>query len=99
MNMAMISPTEALILSLLAARRDGAFGSELVQVSAGKLKRGSVYALLGKLQKAGLLISSEEPPTDTYALPRTRYKITGAGVKARAEFGQWTGLLPMGAAC
>jgi DNA-binding PadR family transcriptional regulator len=93
----MISPTEALILSLLVARPGGAFGSELVQVSDGKLKRGSVYALLGRLEKSGLVTSIEEAATDAYALPRTRYKISAAGFKARSEFGQWTGLVPMGA--
>jgi DNA-binding PadR family transcriptional regulator len=95
----MISPTEAVVLSLLVARPVGAFGSELVQVSDGRLKRGSVYALLGKLEKGGLVTSTEEAPTDAYALPRTRYRITGAGHRAYSEFGQWTGFVPKGVVC
>jgi DNA-binding PadR family transcriptional regulator len=95
----MISPTEALILSLLVTRPGGAFGSELVQVSDGKLKRGSVSALMGRLEKSGLVTSVEEAATDVYALPRTRYKISAAGYKARVEFGRWTGFLPSGVTC
>ncbi len=94
----MISPTEALILSLLRERNDGAYGSQLVHDSDSKLKRGSVYTLLNRLEQSGFVKSIDEPAQDDYALPRTRYKITGAGVKARAEFGAWTGLVPRGAA-
>lgn len=93
----MISPTEALILSLLVARPKGAYGSELVHVSDGRLKRGSVYTMLGRLETAGLVKSVEEPATEDYALPRTIYRITGDGVRARQQFGAWTGLFPVGA--
>jgi DNA-binding PadR family transcriptional regulator len=94
----MITATEALILSLLRDRSEGAYGSQLVYDSDGKLKRGSVYTLLNRLEQAGFVKSKEEPAQDDYALPRTRYKITGAGIRARAEFGAWTGLVPKGAA-
>ena len=95
----MISTTEALILSLLLTRRTGAYGSELVHASDCKLKRGSIYTLLGRLEQAGLVSSKEEAATEEYALPRTCYRITGEGVRARREFGEWTGLLlPTGAA-
>jgi DNA-binding PadR family transcriptional regulator len=87
-----ISTTEALILGLLAQKARGAYGSELVHTSEGKLKRGSVYSLLGRLEKAGLVRSVEEPATEAYALPRTLYRITGNGVKARAEFADFVGL-------
>lgn len=93
----MISPTEALVLSLLVARPRGAFASELLQQSDGRLKRGSVYTLLTRLEASGLVTATEQPPQDTYALPRTSYRITGAGVKARNEFGEFTGLLNLGA--
>ena len=88
----MISTTEALILGLLITKARGAYGSELVHMSDGKLKRGSVYSLLGRLEKAGLVKSEEEPASAAYALPRTIYRITGDGVKARAEFASFVGL-------
>ncbi|MDP2034177.1 MAG: PadR family transcriptional regulator [Polaromonas sp.] len=95
------SPTETLVLSLLADSPQGAFGSELMHKSEGRLKRGSVYALLAKLEKAGFVKGTEIPPTDALLLPRTKYKITAAGTLARQEFAQWTGLaLPaVGMAC
>lgn len=89
----MITTTEAMILSLLRERRDGAYGSQLVHDSDGKLKRGSVYTLLNRLEQSGFVKSIEDAAQDDYALPRTRYKITGAGVRARNEFGVWTGML------
>ena len=92
----MISATEALILSLLIGKTHGAFGSELLHASEGKLKRGSIYTTLGRMEQAGLVKSKECAPTEAYALPRTSYKITGDGAKARREFGTWTGLIPQG---
>jgi DNA-binding PadR family transcriptional regulator len=75
----MISTHEALILSLLSGKTKGTYGSELIHESGGKLKRGSVYALLYRLEEAGLVKATEEPPTSEYSLARTRYRITGAG--------------------
>lgn len=88
----MVSPTEALILGLLVQKSRGAYGSELVHASEGKLKRGSVYSLLGRLEVSGLVTSIEEKATDALALPRTKYKISASGVKARAEFAAFVGL-------
>lgn len=89
----MISDTQAKILSLLVTRAaQGAYGSELVHLSGGTLKRGTVYTLLGRLEDAGLVTLEEEEPTETLALPRTRYRITGAGYRALEEFARWLAL-------
>lgn len=93
----MISPTEAKVLSLLVGRKQ-AYASELVHASDGSLKRGSVYTILSRLEEAGLVKSIEEAATEKFALPRTAYSITGHGVRARQEFGLWTGLLSGGSA-
>ncbi len=88
----MISTTEALILGLLAQKSVGAYGSELIHLSGGKLKRGSVYSLLSRLEKSNFVETFEESATDQYALPRTRYKITAQGSRARLEFANWVGM-------
>lgn len=88
----MITSSEALVLSLLSQQSGGAFGSQLVHLSEGKVKRGSVYAVLGRLDSAGYVRAVEEAPTEEYALPRTRYQITALGARARSEFAQWHGL-------
>jgi DNA-binding PadR family transcriptional regulator len=92
----MITATEALILSLLANKSVGAYGSELLHLSEGKLKRGSVYTLLSRLEDAGFVKGAEEAPTVEFASARTRYRITAAGHRARQDFGRWTGLIPAG---
>lgn len=88
----MISPTETLILSLLMQHHRGAYASELLHSSDGRLKRGSVYTTLNRMEDAGLVSSKEEEPTEAYALPRTRYTVTGSGIRAREEFASFTGL-------
>jgi len=90
----MISPTEAKILSLLLGRPRGSYGSELVHASNGTLKRGTVYTTLSRLEEAGFVKSVEEAPTEEYALPRTVYRITGEGVRARNELAEFIGFLP-----
>lgn len=87
----MISPTEAKILSLLISKPKGSYGSELMHASNGTLKRGTVYTTLSRLEEAGLVKSVEESPTEEYALPRTVYKITGEGVRARNELAEFIG--------
>lgn len=94
----MISPTETLILSLLAKCPSGAFASELMEQSEGKLKRGSVYTTLSRMEQSGLITSKGENHIAEEALPRTKYRITAAGVNARVEFGEWTGLVIGGGA-
>lgn len=89
----MISLTEGLILNLLSQSPGGAYGSELVHRSDSRLKRGSIYSLLGRLEKAGLVELIEEAPTEQYALPRTRYRISASGVRARIELANWAGFM------
>lgn len=93
----MITPTETLILSLLVGRRGGAYPSELLQASDGRLKRGSIYTLLSRLEAEGLVKSEEESTDEDGGVPRTRYRITGAGIRARSEFAEWIGLAAGGA--
>lgn len=88
----MITTTEVLILNLLLENPDGCYGSELVHLSEGKLKRSSIYALLGRAETSGLIRAIEEPASATLAVPRTRYKMTAEGRKALIEFAAWTGL-------
>jgi DNA-binding PadR family transcriptional regulator len=85
----MITTTEALILGLLAQTPLGAFPSELINRSNGKLKRGSAYALLARMEEAKLVHSEAVPPSEVLALSRTKYKITAAGQNARIEFAEY----------
>ena len=88
----MPTTTEMLILNLLMQRLDGCYGSELIHLSQGKLKRGSIYSLLSRAEKNGYVKTVEEAATAEYALPRTRYRITANGRAAMVAFAEWTGL-------
>jgi len=53
---AMISTLEALVLDLLAAKAP-TYGLDLVHASRGRLKRGSVYVTLGRMEQKGFVTS------------------------------------------
>ena len=74
-----MSALEALVLDLLSARAP-TYGLDLVEAPRGKLKRGSVYVTLGRMEAKGLVESrQEELPSGAIGLPRRIYTPTGLG--------------------
>jgi len=73
-----MSATEAVLLDLLG---DGErFGLELVAHSDGRVKRGSVYVTLARMEAKGFVESrQEERPAGAIGLPRRLYKATAYG--------------------
>lgn len=88
------STTERLIIELLV-EHDELFGLQMVELSHGRLKRGSVYVTLGRMQEKGFLQSRQEPlPPGAIGLPRRVYRPTGLALRvlgawrtAEAHFG------------
>ena len=75
-----LSATERLILDLL--RESELFGLQLVDRSAGALKRGTVYVTLGRMQDKGFVESRTEPlPPGGIGLPRRLYRPTAFGLR------------------
>ena len=75
-----LSTTEGLILELLS--EGDLFVLELVQRSGGKLKRGTVYVTLGRMQEKGYVTSRTEPlPPGAIGLPRRLYRPTAFGLR------------------
>ena len=76
-----LSSAEKLILELL--QRDGEmFGLQLVQESGGRLKRGTVYVTLGRMQEKGYLESRQEDlQRGAIGLPRRLYRPTGHALR------------------
>jgi len=71
---------ERLILDLLVSADHPLFGLELVRVSNGSLKRGTVYATLARMQAKGLVTSQqEELPDGAIGLPRRMFRPTPLG--------------------
>jgi DNA-binding PadR family transcriptional regulator len=74
-----LSPTESLIVELLL-RDDELYGLQLVAASRGRLKRGTVYVTLGRMEDKGFITAREEaPPADEGGLPRRLYRATPLG--------------------
>jgi PadR family transcriptional regulator len=71
-----LAPTERLILRLLIEQGE-LFGLQLVERSNGRLKRGTVYVTLGRMQDKGYLESRREAlPAGAIGLPRRLYRPT-----------------------
>jgi DNA-binding PadR family transcriptional regulator len=75
-----VSRTELLILELLGDHGPR-YGLWLVEHSGGRLKRGTVYVTLGRMEDKGLVesyLESREPGVP--GLPRRFYRLARAGV-------------------
>jgi len=82
-----LSRTERIVLDLLTAHGE-LFGLELIARSSGRLKRGTVYVTLGRMQEKGYLESRQEPlPAGAIGLPRRLYRPSGLG---RRVLDAWT---------
>jgi PadR family transcriptional regulator len=76
-----LSAKESLILDLLA-RGDELYGLQLVAASKGRLKRGTVYVTLGRMEDKGYVTSrAEDAPDGAGGLPRRVYEITPQGAR------------------
>jgi DNA-binding PadR family transcriptional regulator len=80
------SATERTILELLVDR-DELFGLQMVELSGGRLKRGTVYVTLGRMQEKGFLESRQEAlPAGAIGLPRRLYRPTSVALRALAAW-------------
>lgn len=80
------SGAERLIIELLAQHQE-LFGLQMVELSAGRLKRGTVYVTLGRMQEKGYLESRQEPlPEGAIGLPRRLYRPTGLAMRILAAW-------------
>ena len=81
MELPRLSSTERLILEQLEEHGE-LFGLQLVERSAGGLKRGTVYVTLGRMQEKGYLASRQEAlPPGAIGLPRRMYRPTGHALR------------------
>ena len=85
-----LPPTEALILRLLVDDRE-MYGLELVARSKRRLKRGTVYVTLGRMERKGYIASRLEPaPPPSGGLPHRIYEPTAFGRRALAAWTEWS---------
>jgi DNA-binding PadR family transcriptional regulator len=82
-----LSAKERLVLELLA-RNGEAYGLQLVAASRGRLKRGTVYVTLGRMEEKGYITSRlDDPPDGAGGMPRRLYEPTALGARV---LGAWT---------
>lgn len=80
------STAERLIIELLAHQGE-LFGLQMVEESGGRLKRGTVYVTLGRMQEKGYLESRQEAmPEGAIGLPRRLYRPTGLALRVLAAW-------------
>jgi DNA-binding PadR family transcriptional regulator len=80
-----ISATEALIIELL--QDDERFGLELIEHSGRRLKRGTIYVTLSRMEAKGFVESrQEERPAGAIGLPRRLYRVTPYGLKVHDAY-------------
>ncbi len=88
-----LTATEYLIMHLLVENGGKEmYGLELVEQSKGKLKKGTVYVLLSRLEEKGLLKARVEL-VESAAIARRLYKPTAPGYKV---FTAWRGVAEVG---
>ncbi|MEZ5416938.1 MAG: PadR family transcriptional regulator [Vicinamibacterales bacterium] len=76
-----LAATERLILDLLVEHGE-LFGLALVEASGGRLKRGTVYVTLGRMEEKDYLDSRQEPlPPGAIGLPRRLYTPTAHALR------------------
>jgi len=85
-----LSAKETCILEMLA-REGELYGLQLVATSRGRLKRGTVYVTLGRMEDKGYVASrTEDAPDGAGGLPRRLYRATPFGLRVLQA---WTMLL------
>jgi len=76
-----LSAKESLVLELLSQRGE-LYGLQLVTASKGRLKRGTVYVTLGRMETKGYVTARvEDAPEGAGGLPRRLYDATPYGLR------------------
>jgi DNA-binding PadR family transcriptional regulator len=75
--------TVTLLQALLDRSHDWHYGYDLSQQTG--LKSGTLYPILMRLERAGLLAARWQAPSRPGAPPRHLYRLTAAGVRAARE--------------
>src|SRR5262245_382576 len=80
-----ISTTESLIIDLL--HHGERYGLELIEASNRRLKRGTIYVTLARMEAKGFITSrQEEQHKAAIGLPRRMYRVTPYGVKVHKAY-------------
>jgi DNA-binding PadR family transcriptional regulator len=89
-----LSGKESLILELLVRHKE-LYGLQLVAESRRRLKRGTVYVTLQRMEEKGYVASRlEDAPLEAGGLPRRVYRATALGRRVLAVWTTAARLMP-----
>jgi DNA-binding PadR family transcriptional regulator len=75
-----LSAKETIVLNLLSGG-EPLYGLQLVALSEGRLKRGTVYVTLGRMEAKGYVVSAAAESSTAGRLPRRLYRPTPLGLR------------------
>ena len=81
------SGKELIVLEMLVGKRE-MYGLQMIEASEGKLKRGTIYVLLSRMEDKGYLKARHVKEPKTPGMPKRLYKVTGLGQRAYAAWQQ-----------
>lgn len=86
----MAFPTSTVLYVLkLLVKNPKSYALQLVTYSEGKLKRGSIYVILGRMLNDGLVVESEDQPDaqkKPSGHPRPKYEVTPKGERVLKDW-------------
>jgi len=86
-NPTRLSAVEMLILKMLIANNGEMYGLEMIAESGKRLKRGTIYVTLGRMEEKGFVESrKEDVRPGARGLPRRLYKPAAHGVRTLREW-------------
>ena len=89
-----LASKQKLILQLLA-ERGPQYGLQLVAASDGRLKKGTVYVTLARMQDKGWVAVRKGRAGQTPGKPRPQYAISAGGKKVLAAEAAWLRAMEM----
>lgn len=82
-----LSNTEVVILKMMIGLGGELYGNEMIKQSDGRLKRGTIYVMLGRMEDKGFVESRKETKQPNIpGLPRRLYQPTALGQRALADW-------------
>ena len=89
-----LSSLEFLILKMLINNSGEMYGLEMIEQADGRLKRGTIYVTLGRMEDKGFILSRKEKQREgARGLPRRLYKPSAEGRRVLAAWEMPTGNL------
>lgn len=90
-NIPRLSNKESVVLELLiGAHTQEMYGLELMEKSQARLKRGTIYVTLSRMEDKGYVSSRQETEHPSRpGIPRRLYRLTGYGMRVYSAWSQF----------